>query len=126
MSDTERKPGTWDSEAAREAAKRSWEKRRARAAEAAEHGAGEEPQHEGRSEALKALYAVLGAKDAPHAAVVAAARALLDAEAGLALSRPHSVAQVEALPTEALYRLAAQLEPAHPLPPEVEAALLQA
>lgn len=70
----------------------------------------------GRSEALKALYAVLGAKDAPHAAVVAAARALLDAEAGASTILPNTVQTIQTLPTADLHRLVGRLEPAHSLP----------
>ena len=71
---------------------------------------GAEAASGGGSEALSALLAVIRSHDAPHAAVVAAARALLDQEAGASTVTPHSVAQVQALSTADLHSLVARLD----------------
>lgn len=72
---------------------------------------------DGGSEALGALFAVIRSHDAPHAAVVAAARALLDAEAGASTVTPHSIAQVEALSTLDLRALVGRLDAVLGAPP---------
>lgn len=104
-------------ELGRRGAEARWRKaaERKAAAESGENAEGHAPG-EGRGEALKALYAVLGAKDAPHAAVVAAARALLDAEAGASTIVPTTVQTIQSLPTADLHRLVGRLEPAHSIP----------
>jgi len=68
-------------------------------------------------EALNALLAVLRAKDAPHAAVVAAARALLDAEAGASVTVPTTVEAVQQLSTVQLHALIGRLEGTQALDP---------
>lgn len=84
-----------------------WRKEAERKASA---GAEPEPPGGGGSEALSALLAVIRSHDAPHAAVVAAARALLDAEAGASTVTPHSVSQVQQLSTPDLHALVARLD----------------
>lgn len=102
-------------ELGRRGAEARWRKDAERKAAAA---ADPEPPGGGGSEALSALLAVIRSHDAPHAAVVAAARALLDAEAGASTVTPHSVAQVQSLSTADLHALVARLDAALPTPPD--------
>lgn len=95
----------------RELGRRGAEARWRKKAEQDAAGDGGETAPPGQGgEALNALLAVLRAKDAPHAAVVAAARALLDAEAGAQLTVPTTVEAVRQLSTEQLHALVGRLE----------------